>query len=57
MLVGEVGGNDYNHALLDGASKDLVFTFVPDVVGAISSTVRVTYQIPSHVVHSVTFNA
>ncbi|XP_047942528.1 GDSL esterase/lipase At1g28580-like [Salvia hispanica] len=40
VLVGEVGGNDYNHALLDGASKDLVFTFVPDVVGAISSTVR-----------------
>ncbi|XP_057764370.1 GDSL esterase/lipase At1g28570-like [Salvia miltiorrhiza] len=40
ILVGEVGGNDYNHALLGGKSKELVGTFVPKVVGAISSTIR-----------------
>ncbi|KAH6829145.1 GDSL-like Lipase/Acylhydrolase superfamily protein [Perilla frutescens var. hirtella] len=39
VLVGEIGGNDYNHALLDGKSKDLVGTFVPLVVKAIGSTI------------------
>ncbi|KAL1537803.1 acetylajmaline esterase [Salvia divinorum] len=45
VLVGEIGGNDYNHALLDGTSKDLVGTFIPEVVGAISSTVKELIQL------------
>ncbi|XP_074327349.1 GDSL esterase/lipase At1g28590-like [Apium graveolens] len=39
LLVGEIGGNDYNHALLAGISKDVVNTFVPSVVGQIASAV------------------
>ncbi|KAL8113093.1 hypothetical protein AgCh_020422 [Apium graveolens] len=39
VLVGEIGGNDYNHALLAGISKDLVQTFVPPVVGRIASVI------------------
>lgn len=42
MLVGEIGGNDYNHALLAGISKDLVQTFVPPVVGRIASVITVS---------------
>lgn len=40
--MGEIGGNDYNHALLAGASKELVQTFVPNVVGRIASAVTVS---------------
>ncbi|WOG89765.1 hypothetical protein DCAR_0209004 [Daucus carota subsp. sativus] len=39
IFMGEIGGNDYNHALLAGASKELVQTFVPNVVGRIASAV------------------
>ncbi|KAH6832027.1 hypothetical protein C2S53_008067 [Perilla frutescens var. hirtella] len=40
ILVGEIGGNDYNHALLGGKSMELVETFVPQVVKVIGSTIR-----------------
>ncbi|XP_057764329.1 GDSL esterase/lipase At1g28590-like [Salvia miltiorrhiza] len=39
MIVGEIGGNDYNHALLKGKSMELVQTFVPQVVKATTSTI------------------
>ncbi|KAK1375409.1 Sinapine esterase [Heracleum sosnowskyi] len=39
VLVGEIGGNDYNHAFLAGLSKELVQTFVPPVVGRIASAI------------------
>ncbi|KAK1368768.1 Sinapine esterase [Heracleum sosnowskyi] len=39
FLVGEIGGNDYNHALLAGVSMEVVETFVSPVVDAIVSTV------------------
>lgn len=42
FLVGEIGGNDYNHALLAGVSMEVVETFVSPVVDAIVSTVNVT---------------
>lgn len=42
FLVGEIGGNDYNHALLAGVSMEVVQTFVSPVVDAIVSTVNVT---------------
>lgn len=42
MLVGGIGGNDYNHAFLAGISKDLVQTFVPPVVGRIASAITVS---------------
>lgn len=45
VLVGEIGGNDYNHALLAGISKDVVRTFVPSVVGQIASAVTVSIRI------------
>ncbi|KAL1834122.1 hypothetical protein DCAR_0104286 [Daucus carota subsp. sativus] len=40
FLVGEIGGNDYNHALLAGVSMEVVETFVSPVVAAIVSTVN-----------------
>ncbi|XP_047973950.1 GDSL esterase/lipase At1g28570-like [Salvia hispanica] len=40
VIVGEIGGNDYNHALLDGKSMESVKNFVPQVVGAITSAIN-----------------
>ncbi|XP_076948619.1 GDSL esterase/lipase At1g28580-like [Bidens hawaiensis] len=40
FLMGEIGGNDYNHALLAGKSLDEVETYVPLVVEAITSAVN-----------------
>ncbi|XP_058092683.1 GDSL esterase/lipase At5g45910-like [Magnolia sinica] len=37
FLMGEIGGNDYNYALLQGTSIEEVQTFVPKVVEAIES--------------------
>ncbi|KAL3522437.1 hypothetical protein ACH5RR_015271 [Cinchona calisaya] len=44
-VMGEIGGNDYNHALLQGISKEEVKTFVPSVVGAISSAITDIIQL------------
>ncbi|CAI9260307.1 unnamed protein product [Lactuca saligna] len=38
--MGEIGGNDYNHALLAGKSIDDVKTYVPFVVEAIISAIN-----------------
>ncbi|KAJ4781000.1 GDSL esterase/lipase [Rhynchospora pubera] len=40
FVVGEIGGNDYNHPLLNGLSLDEVRTFVPDVISTISLTIH-----------------
>ncbi|RRT51094.1 hypothetical protein B296_00041783 [Ensete ventricosum] len=40
FLVGEIGGNDYNHAFFQGRSVDEIKTFVPDVVSAIGSAIE-----------------
>ncbi|KAI4296887.1 hypothetical protein L6164_036806 [Bauhinia variegata] len=39
FLVGEIGGNDYNHAFEEGKSIEEVHTFVPFVINTISSTI------------------
>ncbi|XP_050368995.1 GDSL esterase/lipase At1g28600-like [Argentina anserina] len=40
ILVGEIGGNDYNHALLAGKSIEQIQTYVPLVIAEISSTIN-----------------
>ncbi|KAG5521195.1 hypothetical protein RHGRI_033677 [Rhododendron griersonianum] len=40
FMVGEIGGNDYNYALLQGKSIGEVKGMVPEVVGAITAAVR-----------------
>ncbi|XP_074557776.1 GDSL esterase/lipase At1g28580-like [Curcuma longa] len=39
FLVGEIGGNDYCHSLLQGRAVEEVKAFVPDVISAISSAI------------------
>ncbi|RRT32245.1 hypothetical protein B296_00058886 [Ensete ventricosum] len=39
FLVGEIGGNDYNHPLLQGRSIEEIKTFVPNDIDAISSAI------------------
>ncbi|XP_078153496.1 GDSL esterase/lipase At1g28600-like isoform X2 [Carex rostrata] len=39
FVVGEIGGNDYNHPLFAGRTLDEVRTFVPDVIRTISLTI------------------
>ncbi|KAF3328485.1 GDSL esterase/lipase [Carex littledalei] len=41
FVVGEIGGNDYNHPFFEGRTLDEVRTFVPDVIRAISLTIHV----------------
>nr|GMD11531.1 GDSL esterase/lipase At1g28590-like [Ipomoea batatas]GME21529.1 GDSL esterase/lipase At1g28590-like [Ipomoea batatas] len=40
ILMGEIGGNDYNHPFLQGHSKEEVLTYVPDVVNSISLAIN-----------------
>nr|XP_043623927.1 GDSL esterase/lipase At1g28650-like [Erigeron canadensis] len=40
VLMGEIGGNDYNHALLAGKSIDDIKSYVPLVIEAIISAVN-----------------
>ncbi|KAI5650646.1 hypothetical protein M9H77_36651 [Catharanthus roseus] len=40
IMMGEIGGNDYNHAFFNGKSVQEVKTYVKDVVGAIVSAIR-----------------
>lgn len=42
FTVGEIGGNDYNHAFFQGRGVDEIKTFVPVVVSAIGSAIEVT---------------
>jgi hypothetical protein len=43
FVVGEIGGNDYNHPLFSGLSLDEVRTFVPDVIRTISLAIHVLF--------------
>ncbi|KAJ9563128.1 hypothetical protein OSB04_008288 [Centaurea solstitialis] len=40
VLMGEIGGNDYNHALVAGKSIDEVETYVPFVITAMVSAIN-----------------
>ncbi|KAG8385467.1 hypothetical protein BUALT_Bualt03G0048300 [Buddleja alternifolia] len=40
VLVGEIGGNDYNFPLMQGINKELIRSFAPKVVGCIGSTIK-----------------
>ncbi|KAJ3685311.1 hypothetical protein LUZ61_014475 [Rhynchospora tenuis] len=40
FVVGEIGGNDYNYPLLHGRTIDEVRTFIPDVISAVSLTIK-----------------
>ncbi|KAI3470214.1 hypothetical protein Pfo_026877 [Paulownia fortunei] len=40
VLVGEIGGNDYNHELMQGTSAELIQSFMPSVVDYIGSTIE-----------------
>ncbi|KAI3764924.1 hypothetical protein L2E82_14941 [Cichorium intybus] len=40
VLMGEIGGNDYNHALIAGKSIDEVETYVPYVINTIAIVVN-----------------
>ncbi|CAH9137891.1 unnamed protein product [Cuscuta epithymum] len=40
ILMGEIGGNDYNHPFLQGHSKEDVVTYVPNVINAISLAIN-----------------
>ena len=39
--MGEIGGNDYNHALLADKTLDDIQTFVNPVINAIAVTINV----------------
>nr|GLL24173.1 GDSL esterase/lipase At1g28590-like [Ipomoea trifida] len=40
VLMGEIGGNDYNYAFLQGHPKEEVLSFVPKVITIIASTIN-----------------
>ncbi|CAA2968954.1 Hypothetical predicted protein [Olea europaea subsp. europaea] len=40
VLMGEIGGNDYNHALLGGKAEEEVGSFIPRVVKTIGLTIE-----------------
>lgn len=44
VLVGEIGINDYNYAILEGKSFKSVLAIVPKVVKAISLTINVRFN-------------
>ncbi|XVF87360.1 hypothetical protein PTKIN_Ptkin18bG0113900 [Pterospermum kingtungense] len=39
ILTGEIGGNDFNHAFIQGIRPDVVRRLVPDVINVISSAI------------------
>ncbi|XP_010912659.1 GDSL esterase/lipase At1g28650 isoform X2 [Elaeis guineensis] len=45
FLMGEIGGNDYNHPFFQGRTVDEIRTFVPSVISAISSAINVLIQL------------
>lgn len=42
FLVGEIGGNDYNHPLFQGKTIEEVRSFVPSVITTIGSAINVS---------------
>ncbi|KAJ0986161.1 hypothetical protein J5N97_004517 [Dioscorea zingiberensis] len=45
FLMGEIGGNDFNHPFFQGRSFEEVRTFVPSVINAISSAITVVVEL------------
>ncbi|KAL4189439.1 hypothetical protein AMTRI_Chr08g165420 [Amborella trichopoda] len=45
FLVGEIGGNDYNYAFIQGKSIEQVKSYVPDVINAIMNAASVLIRI------------
>ena len=43
FMIGEIGGNDYNYALLQGKSIEQVTSMVPEVVQEITDAVKVFF--------------
>lgn len=41
VLMGEIGGNDYNNALMERRSISEIRTYVPSVINAISEATKV----------------
>lgn len=39
--MGEIGGNDYNHPIIQGSSLEVIKLFVPPVIDYIGSTIEV----------------
>ncbi|MCL7035228.1 hypothetical protein MKW94_000598, partial [Papaver nudicaule] len=55
ILMGEIGGNDYNHPFFQGRSVEEIRTFVPEIVNAISLAIKalikegaVTFMVPGN---------
>ena len=46
VLMGEIGGNDYNFAFFQGRTMEEAYQLVPDVVRTIKDGIKVSY-IPS----------
>lgn len=44
-MMGEIGGNDYNYGFFQGKTIQEIYTYVPYVVGAITSAARVSAYI------------
>ncbi|KAG8385464.1 hypothetical protein BUALT_Bualt03G0048000 [Buddleja alternifolia] len=45
VLVGGVGGNDYNNPLMQGANEEVIRSFAPRVVNYIGSTIEVRKEL------------
>ncbi|KAG1346436.1 putative GDSL esterase/lipase [Cocos nucifera] len=45
FLMGEIGGNDYNHPFFQGRTVDEIRTFVPSIISAISSAINALIQL------------
>ena len=43
FMIGEIGGNDYNYALLQGKSIEQVTSMVSEVVQEITNAVKVFF--------------
>ncbi|RZC91035.1 hypothetical protein C5167_028868 [Papaver somniferum] len=55
ILMGETGGNDYNHPFFQGRGTEEIRTFVPHIINAISSAIKVlikegavTFMVPGN---------
>ncbi|KAI3872862.1 hypothetical protein MKX03_029151 [Papaver bracteatum] len=55
ILMGEIGGNDYNHPFFQGRGLEEIRTFVPHIINAISSAIKVlikegavTFMVPGN---------
>lgn len=56
FLVGEIGANDYNYALLQGKTIEEVKEMVPEVVQAIKNAVEVKLYVQTTVLFLIHFH-